>query len=261
MGTGTELKKTLDALTQQSNQEKISDNFDEIELNELEIEWALRREREEKFYRLKREEYNAKLRADQQIRLYTPGELIEYYSKFWKMDSQNSEIVTDICHYFAADSKFSKDLNKGLMLIGGVGVGKSTLMDFFKKNQVASYRLISCRDIESDFSSQGEKSVQYCSYNVHVATNSDPFGHQEIGFCFDDLGTEANAKHYGKEKNVMAEIILNRYDNRLDYRSTHITTNLTAEELKTQYGSRVTDRMREMFNLIIFPKSANSRRV
>jgi DNA replication protein DnaC len=74
------------------------------------------------------------------------------------------------------------------------------------------------------------------------------------------LGTEANAKHYGHEKNVMAEIILNRYDNNLPYHCTHITTNLTADEIKAQYGTRVTDRIREMFNIIKFPVGAKSRR-
>lgn len=119
---------------------------------------------------------------------------------------------------------------------------------------------MSCREIESDFSSEGEKSVSYCSYNIQIATNSNPFGHQVIGFCFDDLGTEANAKYFGKEKNVMAEIILNRYDNKLDFHSTHITTNLTADKIKEQYGTRVTDRMKEMFNIITFDKNAKSRR-
>ena len=133
-------------------------------------------------------------------------------------------------------------------------------MQFFKRNQKFSYRVISCRDVENDFAVNGEGSLSNFSYNMDVAVNSNPFGHKEIGFCFDDLGTESNGKHYGKEKNVMAEIILNRYDNQLHGHCTHITTNLTAEHILEQYGSRVTDRMREMFNIITFDKGAKSRR-
>lgn len=237
------------------------ETFDHIELTEEETAAALAYAREKKHYFLKRLEYNEKLRADRTIRTYTMNELYTAYSQHWKIDNENRLIILDLCSYFSGSPEFSGDLKKGLLLVGGVGIGKSTLMTFFRQNQIFSYRLISCRDIESDFSSEGERGVRTCSYNLPIATNSNPFGHQVIGFCFDDLGTEANAKHYGKEKNVMAEIILNRYDNALDYRSTHITTNLTADEIRAQYGSRVTDRMREMFNIVTFPIDAKSRRI
>lgn len=235
-------------------------NFDEIELDEIELEDAMRKAREEKFYRLQREAYREKLFADTQPKKYTSGQLLEFFSKTLVVDNDNRDIIHQMCWYFAGEKTFPGDLNKGLLLMGGVGIGKSTLMQFFIKNQVRSYRIISCREIESKFSTDGDDIVKQCSYLQPVATNSDPFGHKEIGLCFDDLGTEANAKHYGKEKNVMAEIILNRYDNQIDFRATHITTNLNAERIKNEYGARVTDRMREMFNVIEFPDTAQSRR-
>jgi len=244
-----------------SKQEEILENFDHIELDEHEIEYALYKAREAKHYQLKREAYNEKLRSDRSVKKYTADQLLLKFKEFWAADGYNLPIIMNLCYYFSGDAMFGGDLNKGLLLVGGVGVGKSTMMTFFRQNQVFSYRMISCREIESDFSNEGEKGVKTCSYNLPISTNSNPFGHQEIGFCFDDLGTEANAKHFGHEKNVMAEIILNRYDNKLDYRATHITTNLTADEIKTQYGSRVTDRMKEMFNLIVFNKDAKSRRL
>lgn len=244
---------------QQSNQGVPSENFDAIELDEQEIEEALRKAREEKYYMLKRIEYNQKLSAVYNPKRYTVQEVLNEFAKQFTVDWENEEIVRNLCQYFT-ETAGALNLDKGLLLVGGVGIGKSTLMNFFRRNQKASYRMISCREIESDFSSEGERSVKNCSYNLQIAVNSDPFGHQELGYCFDDLGTEANAKHYGKEKNVMAEIILNRYDNHLPYHFTHITTNLTAEDLKLQYGTRVTDRMREMFNIITFPTNSKSRR-
>lgn len=242
------------------------EQFDHIQLTEEETKEALRVAREAKHYLIEREKYNEKLRAERAAVKYTWEEIMGFYRERFTIDPDNEEIVINLCKYFACDDGFKGDSNKGLLLFGGVGIGKSTLMQFFTRNQKASFRLINCRDIESDFSSDGEKSVQNCSYNIKIATNSDRFGHTEMGFCFDDLGTEANGKHYGKEKNVMAEILLNRYQNIVDERGkcvgkwTHVTTNLSADELMTQYGSRVIDRMKEMFNIIVFPENAKSRR-
>lgn len=257
---GTEIKNQLDRLTQSSNQIQVSENYDHIELDEVEIQEALRKGREEKFYRLKRQGYNEQIRKEFEPLKYTAKQLMNFFTGELEADDSNILIIENLCYYFSDDKLFEGDLNKGLLLVGGVGIGKTTIMQFFKRNQKASYRVMSCREIESDFSAEGEKSVQYCSYNIPIAINASPFGHQEIGFCFDDLGTEANAKHYGKEKNVMAEIILNRYDNNIPFPCTHITTNLTAAQIKEQYGTRVTDRMKEMFNIITFPKDAKSRR-
>lgn len=245
----------------QAVSESSDNSFKEIELDEFEIEEGLRRVREEKFYRLQREAYRQKLFADTKPKKYTSIELFDFFASKFTIDDYNRYIVNQLCFYFSGTKDFfDGDLNKGLLLFGGVGIGKSTLMQFFIKNQVRSYRLMHCRDIESKFSTDGEDIVKQCSYMQPVSKNSDPFGHQEIGLCFDDLGTEANAKHYGKEKNIMAEIILNRYDNQLPFTATHITTNLNAERIKSEYGPRVADRMREMFNMIQFPETAPSRR-
>lgn len=260
MGSGTQIKKQLDELMPSSRQAGILESFDHIELSEDEIEFALSKAREDKHYRLKREAYNESLRKSYVALQHTFDEVYDAFSNGHTVDSFNERIVKNLCFYFTEDPRFEGNLNKGLLLVGGVGIGKTTLMHFFKRNQKFSYKVVSCREIESDFSSTGEKSVSNCSYNIEVATNANPYNQTHIGFCFDDLGTEANAKHFGHEKNVMAEIILNRYDNKLDFHCTHITTNLTAEEIKTQYGTRVSDRLKEMFNLIVFNKEAKSRR-
>jgi len=229
-------------------------------MDDLEIEEALRKGREEKYYRLKQEEYRQKIKQQSVYKTYSADNLFNFYSMQYNVDKDNEEVVKSICKYFSGDESFDGDLDKGLILMGGVGVGKTSLMKFFIRNQRFSYKIESCRDVETNYAQLGDNYTDRCSFNIPVAINSDPFGHQVIGFCFDDLGTEANGKHYGKEKNVMAEILLNRYDNNLPYLSTHVTTNLTVDEIKTQYGSRVGDRMRQMFNQIQFPIKAKSRR-
>ena len=209
---------------------------------------------------LKRIEYTQKLNAVYTPPKYTAVQLLQAYEKYFNVDLDNKYVVDNICKYFAEDDAGMYDLNKGLMIYGNVGVGKTTLMRLFTRNQKASYKIVSCRDIENDFSTSGDKSVATFSVNLPIAQNTSPFSQTEIGYCFDDLGTEVNGKFYGKDKNVMAEILLDRYDNKLPYHYTHVTTNLTAADIKEQYGTRVSDRLREMMNIVSFPTKAQSRR-
>lgn len=261
MGTTAEqLRNHLDELMPLSKPEKSLDLFSEIELTEEEASEALRQGRENKFYKLKQIEYRERLMKKKEYPKYTASQVFEWFGMQYEVDDDNVTIVQELCKYFTEDPTFNGNLNKGLLLAGGVGVGKTSMMKFFMKNQRLSYRMESCREVETRFSEQGDQYVYFCSFLVPIPINADSFGHQAIGFCFDDVGTEANAKHYGKEKNVIAEIILNRYDNKLPNIATHITTNLTAQELFNQYGSRVTDRMKEMFNIITFKPGTKSRR-
>lgn len=241
-----------------SQKEEIGETFDDIELTEDEIEVALRIARKEKYFAQRRVNYLQELSKPKQGKKFSTGDLMDFFSKQFSVDVDNGEAVIQICQYFSGDNNFKGDLSKGLFLMGGVGVGKTTIMEFFQKNQVYSYRMKSCREVETDYANQGDIAIHKCSINTQIAVNSNPFGHQVLGWCFDDLGTEANAKHYGKDKNVMAEIILNRYDRVIE--CTHITTNLTAEQVTENYGSRVSDRIRGMFNIIKFPINAKSRR-
>jgi hypothetical protein len=60
-------------------------------------------------------------------------------------------------------------------------------------------------------------------------------------------------KYFGNETNVMAEILLSRYDLLINRKiQIHITTNLSATEREAPQGHRVRSRMRQMFNLIAF---------
>ncbi len=89
----------------------------------------------------------------------------------------------------------------------------------------------------------------------------DQYGKSDKVFCFDDLGVESSLKHYGNECNTMGEILLSRYDQFIQFGTiTHVTTNLNSVELEKMYGVRVRSRLREMFNLITFPKETQDKR-
>jgi len=111
-----------------------------------------------------------------------------------------------------------------------------------------------CRDISFEFIQDGYQIIH--KYSKGKLYESEP----KI-ICFDDLGTENNLKYYGNECNVMAEILLSRYDIFIAKRiPTHITTNLSASEIETHYGKRVRSRMRELFNLIAYDNNTKDKR-
>lgn len=261
------------------NQARITqEDFKEVELDEQEIEEALRQAREKKYYAAKKAAYFENLSKQPVIKLFTTAELLGKFKAGKnpqgnpvKIDKDNQEIVTILCQYFSNDPEFEKDgrsLMKGLCLMGNLGVGKTFLMGFFQQNQNQSYVMLNCRKLEGlwvDQMSSKDKPLKNVidrhSTSIDIPINSNPFGAESIGACFDDLGTETSpSKAYGEEKNVLSEILMNRYESGLPFNYTHITTNLSAHEVGIKYGTRVKDRFREMFNLIQFGNEAKSRR-
>lgn len=180
----------------------------------------------------------------------------------FRIDDDNREIFHTLCLYFTDDPRFEQrgdgySLKKGISIMGPVGCGKSTLIRAFTSNPKASYFFVSSRKVTYEFAIDGFKVVE--RYSAIERSAPDAHGHKEYGTAFDDLGTDEERKHYGDKVNVMADIILNRYDN-VPHHLTHFTTNLTAPQIEDIYGARVRSRMREMFNLISFHPTAVDRR-
>lgn len=269
-----ELKKYLDQVAPIPNQERITTprDYSDIELTEEETAEALRKGREAKALQIRKEEYWQKITQELSYKKFNARELYHKLKhsrnakgEYFTVDKENEEAVKLLCFYFSNDPRFEEtegfSLDKGLMLMGNVGIGKTHLMSFFFQNQNASYVMANCRRITDKWVNQDKNVIEYYSNPIPIALNTDPFGAQSIGVCFDDLGTESSpSKAYGEEKNVMHDILLNRYENRLPLRFTHITTNLSAHDIGLKYTTRVRDRLREMCNLIVFPNDAKSRR-
>jgi len=258
---------------QSSLQESQPENSEPIELTEEEAAEALNTAKERKNARLREVAYWEKVNKSREYRLFNAESLFEFAKKSIEIDDHNEWIVKMLCSYFTGDKRFEDvgnySLQKGIYLFGNPGVGKTFLMQMFSQNQIASYSMVSARTIEAEFSKAkttkdsdegGETEISYYSHIIEIPMNGNPYGHERLGLCIDDIGTETMGKHYGKEKNVITEVILNRYDNRLAHKMTHVTTNLNAEEIEQRYGSRVRDRMREMFNILEFKTDSPSRR-
>ena len=163
------------------------------------------------------------------------------------------DVLFKLCNYFIKDEanckKLDIDIHKGILLTGPVGCGKTSLMKLLRHivPHQKVYKIIPSRNIVFGFNHVGYKTIEdYGSTNY---------------FCFDDLGVEPIGRHYGKDCNVMGEILLSRYELFLDHKvKTHATSNLNAQELEERYGNRVRSRMRQLFNLIAFEPNAVDKR-
>ena len=185
------------------------------------------------------------------IYLNAKGKLL--FGKHFKIYEEDHSIILKLCNYFIKDYENCErggiDPNKGILLSGPVGCGKTSLMRLLKHIVPLQrpYTVIPCRNIVFGFNHIGYKIIE-------------DYGNSQF-FCFDDLGVEPIGRHYGKDCNVMGEILLSRHELFLNHDiNTHATTNLNAEELEGLYGNRVRSRMRQLFNLIAFDKNANDKR-
>lgn len=182
----------------------------------------------------------------------------------WKIDKYNEQPIEQIAYYFANDPRFKSmgdgfDNAKGLLLYGPIGCGKTTLLKLLGHNPYNPFWVVSARKIADEFAIHGHTIIARYSM-LQPVNKREWYNHSTIGLCIDDMGTEPNKKNYGNEVNVLADIILNRYDNAEGKGKTHITTNMSADNIKADYGARAVSRMREMFNMIEFPFDGPDRR-
>lgn len=174
-------------------------------------------------------------------------------------DENNMMILQALCYYFTNNQAFEKmgegwSLQKGIALMGNVGRGKSLIMQLFANNKRQCFNVNSCDSVSTDYAINGHEAL--LKYYDTPITGADyrTFYQKFLGTCFDDLGTEPTKKNFGNELNVMANIILKRYDNKylFGFDCTHITTNLSGgAEIEANYGTRARSRFKEMFNPII----------
>tara|TARA_R110001592_G_scaffold235313_7_gene493280 strand:- start:60 stop:722 length:663 start_codon:yes stop_codon:yes gene_type:complete len=188
------------------------------------------------------------------ILIYLDAKANLLFGKNFKIYEEDEVVLYKLCIYFIRDfeacAKLNIDPNKGILLSGPVGCGKTSLMKLLRHivPHQKSYELIPARNITFAFNNIGYKTIQ-------------EYGNSNF-YCFDDLGVETTGRHFGKDCNVMGEILLSRYDLFLQRKiRTHATTNLNAQELEERYGNRVRSRMRQLFNLIAFDKESKDKRI
>ena len=177
----------------------------------------------------------------------------ERFGKEFRILPDDHRILYSLVNYFIQEKEACKelelDLRKGILLTGPVGCGKTALMALMRDlvPHQMPYKIIPARNLVFAFSHLAHKVIEDYGDGGY--------------YCFDDLGVEPMGRYYGRDCNVMGEVLISRYELFRKYKKrTHITTNLNAGELEERYGSRVRSRMREMFNLLSFPSQATDKR-
>ena len=172
------------------------------------------------------------------------------------------ENIKPLMYYFTGDIENFKnsdnvsdrskiDLKKGLLIVGNYGNGKTVTMEVLQKlllHSALSFRTFNANDVVAMYdacvggSEKGHFFNRMNSGTVH----------------FDDVKTERTASNYGKVE-LFKDIIETRYAKK---KKTFITCNYpenapgdleaALNEFGERYGSRVYDRLFEMFNILEF---------
>lgn len=169
----------------------------------------------------------------------------------WALDDDNREVVTSVAAWLAREPRQNIDLNKGLLIIGNVGTGKTLLLRALREAMRDSYGAMfgirSCAEMVRVFADEGYQGIEDWLNGPHV--------------CFDDLGSEQAGAHYANKTNLMAEVIEARYERLSSGRKcwTHLSTNLGTDEIERRYGARAYSRLKHMCNLLDLGSSSASR--
>ena len=166
---------------------------------------------------------------------------------------EDEPLLYKLCNYIIAEKekceKLKLDPAKGVLLSGPVGCGKTSflkLLRYLVPHQ-KQYQVIPCRNIVFAFNHLGYKTIEDYGNSSYL--------------CFDDLGVEPAGSFFGKDCNVLGEILLSRYELFLNHKvKTHLSTNLNAGALEERYGTRVRSRMRQLFNLVSFDDKSKDKR-
>lgn len=165
------------------------------------------------------------------------------------------------------DKPLNNSFNKGLLIVGGYGCGKTTILEvlsividhYFKESynglwnthlqwRSIKYKFAHCHRVVTEF--EGLSSPE--DRVLFMDKYSNP------KFCFDDLTKEKPASNYGV-KNIFQEVLEKRYDKKS---ITHVTMNYSEnypnnihkaiDFIGEKYGGHNYDRIKQMFNIVEF---------
>lgn len=147
------------------------------------------------------------------------------------------------------DRMLLKKINKGIVLIGQPGIGKTTIVRDLLKNTATNARenIIKSNPGISEYR-LSLKLDAFMPDTRLVPSNDLVLHYMEKGKIvtvkhIDDLGTEPIANHYGTNLDVVPFIIQDLYSKNKDFG--YYTTNLNYNELIDRYGLRVVERLQE----------------
>lgn len=170
-------------------------------------------------------------------------ERLKQKSKEFIFSGNDKEVIQMLLKYFIGDASCGLDMDKGICLVGGVGMGKTFMMESFQqfcqKLPIKKFVMKGAEDVYDEMASSTNPTKTMTKY-------------YKGPWCFDDLGAEPLIfQDYGNKRAYMERIFFKRNEAfRRGYMTTHVTTNLMPSDIKERYGERFYDRFKEMFNVI-----------
>ncbi|WP_079242638.1 hypothetical protein [Chryseobacterium indologenes] len=177
-----------------------------------------------------------------------------------------------LCKNEKGDFKSQPNLNKGIMIIGSYGIGKTSIIETFHnifkyardntfriKNKLGEFEQLRWYDIYFSFCTTNDVVSEFEGIKRNEHSDEDYVWDQfwkkhSKGFrYYDDVMTEKVASNFGKVE-LFKQIFEKRYSNRaktiisLNYEGDTIDS--TLEAFAKRYGERNYDRLFEMYNII-----------
>lgn len=177
----------------------------------------------------------------------------EMYGKMFSIEMEDIFKVYQKVYQIFLKNHFKKS-KKGVLVVGGIGAGKTAMMKIMHrlfKDSASRFRWVNAYELK-------DLAEVYTSSEI-----KEMYGYDlKSDLYIDDIGFSVDVKRYGNTVNIISEIILERYDLFIATGiKTHLSSNLKTEivndlnstpTLKSIYGSRIIDRIKEMCEIIIF---------
>ena len=189
-------------------------------------------------------------------------EMADYKNFIWKLfnhlkpegyilNEANEKIILTLLPYFIKLPTFNShnlikndaSLDKGILLYGNLGVGKSMLFEIFHRMGKHLFELNN-RDFWFPKISTGSFVDLYMNSLKDNYSTFNLDAYRKGNLYIDDLGFEKKAFN---NHELIGELLFERYRNNA---LTFVTTNHSPKEISRRYGARIGDRLAEMFNII-----------
>jgi len=163
-------------------------------------------------------------------------------NKSFVIDNSNEPIIEQLYLYATNNTAFGGDLNKGIMLQGKFGCGKTLLLETYSMLHNHIVKKFSLNRPLLTFIKSVELQEQILKQSVKMFVQRP--------MIIDEFGRESKTvQDYGNIVRPISELLSLRSDAGT---LTHGTTNFTSETLSSEdfYGAMIGDRLKTMFNFI-----------